>query len=211
MEGLLALSGILVACLLGTISPGPSFLLVARISISESRGNGLAAAAGMGIGGTLLALLALLGLKAIFASFPLLYSGLKVIGGVYLVYIGVQIWRGAKTPICVASEAGAEKNSFLRAFAISLFTQLSNPKAIVFYGSIFAALLPSVISPVLTILLPLCVLAIEAGWYSVVALVLSSAGPRALYLRAKFWIDRTAGGLIGLLGVKLIAAGDVAG
>ena len=134
-----------------------------------------------------------------------------MIGGAYLVYIGVQIWRGAKTPICVASETAADKNSLLRAFATSLLTQLSNPKAIVFYGSIFAALLPSVISPLLTVLLPLCVLAIEAGWYSVVALVLSSAGPRALYLRAKFWIDRTAGGLIGLLGVKLIAAGDVAG
>ena len=46
--------------------------------------------------------------------------------------------------------------------------------------------------------------AIEAGWYTIVALTFSSARPRGFYLRAKRFIDRMAGAVIGLLGVKLI-------
>ena len=211
MESIVAITGILFACLMGSISPGPSFLLVARISISESRRNGIAAAAGMGIGGMLLSILALLGLKAIFASFPIFYSGIKMLGGIYLVYIGIQIWRGAKETIYVQSDNAAKKNTAWRAFFTALFTQLSNPKAVVFYGSIFAALLPQTVSKMLTIILPVCVLLIETGWYCIVALVLSATGPRSVYLRTKVWIDRVAGGVMGMLGVKLITSSDIIG
>ena len=208
MEELIAIGGILLACTMGTMSPGPSFLLVARISISESRGNGLAAAAGMGVGGTALAVLALLGLKAVFSSMPALYNGIKFIGGLYLLYIGVQMWRGANRPLCVQAPGAGQGDSWRRSFTTSLLTQLSNPKTIVFYGSIFAALLPEAMPMVLMLALPACVFMIEAGWYSLVALVLSAAGPRAAYLKAKGVIDRTAGGLIGLLGLKLATSTD---
>jgi hypothetical protein len=57
---------------------------------------------------------------------------------------------------------------------------------------------------------PLAVFAIEIGWYAVVALALSASGPRAVYLRAKAVIDRTAGAVMGLLGLKLITAADTA-
>ena len=206
LEGLLALSGILLACAMGTISPGPSFLLVARISISESRGNGLAAAVGMGVGGTILAILALLGLKAVFSSMPILYNGMKILGGIYLVYIGLQMWRGASSPLNIQETGDKVGQSCRKAFGVSLFTQLSNPKTIVFYGSIFAALLPAALPPLLMIALPICVFLIETGWYAIVAMVLSSSAPRAVYLRAKPGIDRAAGGLIGLLGIKLAAS-----
>ena len=206
MEGMLALSGILIACTMGTISPGPSFLLVARISISESRANGLAAAVGMGVGGTVLAILALLGLKAVFSSMPILYNGMKLFGGFYLIYVGLQMWRGASSPMNVQEAGESVDQSCRKAFIASLLTQLSNPKTIVFYGSIFAALLPATLPPLLMIALPACVFLIEAGWYGIVAMVLSSAAPRAVYLRAKPGIDRTAGGLIGLLGIKLAAS-----
>jgi threonine/homoserine/homoserine lactone efflux protein len=48
------------------------------------------------------------------------------------------------------------------------------------------------------------VFAIETIWYSVVALALSSPSPRARYLASKAWIDRTAGAIMSLLGLKLI-------
>lgn len=211
MEGMVALSGILLACAMGSISPGPSFLLVARISISESRSSGLAAAVGMGVGGTILAILALLGLKAVFSSMPMLYNGMKLLGGFYLMYIGLQMWRGANSPLSIQETGGATGQSCRKAFGVSLFTQLSNPKTIVFYGSIFAALLPATLPPLLMIALPACVFLIEAGWYGIVAMVLSSAAPRAVYLRAKPGIDRTAGGLIGLLGIKLATSLDPIG
>ncbi|MDT8901606.1 LysE family translocator [Anaeroselena agilis] len=205
---MLALAGILLAVALGAMSPGPSFLFVARTSMAASRRSGLAAAAGMGVGGFAYAILALLGLKAVFAGFPWLYSLIKLGGGAYLVYIGIQMWRGAASPLADLPAADAVRNTRLRAFAMAAATQLSNPKTAVFYGSIFAALLPASPGPLFTILLPLAVFLIEIGWYSIVALLLSASAPRAAYMRAKSALDRTAGTVMGLLGVKLIAAAD---
>lgn len=48
------------------------------------------------------------------------------------------------------------------------------------------------------------IFAIETIWYSVVALVLSAPLPRAHYLASKAWLDRTAGAIMSLLGLKLI-------
>jgi threonine/homoserine/homoserine lactone efflux protein len=86
-----------------------------------------------------------------------------------------------------------------------LLTQLSNPKAAVFYGSIFAALLPASPSTWLLLVLPPSVFLVEAGWYAIVAMLFSSRRPRAIYVGAKGWIDRVAGAVMGALGVRLIS------
>jgi len=208
MDLILGLASITMVVLIGAVSPGPSFLLVARISISQSRRNGIFAAVGMGVGGAAFAMLALLGLKAVFVSIPWLYIVLKALGGTYLLYIGVQIWRGASAPIRVQPVDCQEKRTGWNSYVTALFTQLSNPKPAVFYGSIFAALLPQTTSWQFSLVLLLLVFLVETAWYSVVALLLSSAAPRAAYLRSKFWIDRVAGGIMGLLGVKLITSTD---
>jgi len=74
MEGLLAVLSIAGAITLGAMSPGPSFLLVARTSAARSRGDGLAMALAMGGGGMLFALLALAGVHVVLSSVPLLYA-----------------------------------------------------------------------------------------------------------------------------------------
>lgn len=206
METLLALAGILLACLIGAMSPGPSFLFVARTAMSASRRSGLAAAAGMGVGGLVFAVLAIMGLKAVFAAHPWLYASVKLGGGAYLVYVGIQMWRGADRPVAALPDNAAGQSTWRRSFAMALATQLSNPKTAVFYGSIFAALLPAAPGLLVTVALPLAVFAVEIGWYAVVALALSAAGPRTAYLRAKAAIDRSAGAVMGLLGLKLVAA-----
>lgn len=208
MDLIFGLASITMVVLLGAVSPGPSFLLVARISISQSRRNGLFAAVGMGVGGAAFAMLALLGLRAVFVSIPWLYFVLKVLGGTYLLYIGVQIWRGANAPINVQAVQCQEHCTGWNSYVTALFTQLSNPKPAVFYGSIFAALLPQTASWQFSLVLLLLVFLVETAWYSIVAVLLSSAAPRAMYLQSKFWIDRTAGGVMGLLGIKLITSTD---
>jgi threonine/homoserine/homoserine lactone efflux protein len=66
-EGLLAVLGIAGAITLGAMSPGPSFVLVARTSVARSRADGLAMALAMGIGGVLFALAALAGVHVVLA------------------------------------------------------------------------------------------------------------------------------------------------
>jgi threonine/homoserine/homoserine lactone efflux protein len=207
MSNTLAVISIAGAVTVGAISPGPSFVMVARTAIASSRADGLAAALGMGIGAMLFSMAALLGLNALFAVVPWLYLSIKILGGAYLIYLGAKIYRGAKRPIIVPGSAmPSVASNTARSFWLGLSTQLSNPKTAIVYTSIFAALLPHDVSLPLTLMLPLIVLLIESSWYAIVALALSSASPRDAYLRYKIWVDRIAGGVMVLLGLKLISS-----
>lgn len=204
MDPTLAFFGILGAMCVGAVSPGPSFVLVARTSIAQSRRDGLAAALGMGVGGVVFCTLALLGLHAVLAGVPWLYAGLKLFGGLYLAYLGVRIWQGARQPVAVPDGAAANAHGATRSFGFALATQLSNPKTAVVYASIFAALLPADPPLWLSATLPPAIFLIEAGWYALVAVAFSAGRPRAAYLRSKTWIDRAAGAVMGALGLRLV-------
>lgn len=204
MSSFAILMSILTALLLGAMSPGPSFVMVSRIAIVTSRQAGLAAALGMGIGGAVFAALALLGLNALLMRVEWLYLLLKLAGGIYLVYLGIRIWRAAAAPLDMPSATQPAPLSAVRAFLMGLATQLSNPKTAVVYGSIFAALLPLHPEAWVVVALPLSTFLIEFGWYCVVALAFSASRPRALYIGWKRWIDRAAGGVMSLLGLRLV-------
>lgn len=210
MPATTAIITILAALLLGAMSPGPSFVIVARNAIGLSRGDGLATALGMGIGGVFFSGIALLGLYTLLATVEWLYVSLKVAGGLYLIYLAVKIWRGAAQPLAFDAAQHTAANP-RRSFWIGLSTQLSNPKTAVYYGSIFAALLPQHPPLWSYFALPPAIFAIEAGWYTVVALCFSSRRPRDIYLRGKKWIDRVAATAVAALGLRLILTAHKAG
>lgn len=199
-----AFFGIVVAILVGAVSPGPSFVLVSRISVTASRTDGLMAALGMGFGGALFASLALAGVTTLLLQVGWLYLVLKICGGAYLVYLAMRIWRGAAQPLDIAGDQSGVRRSPLRSLGLAFLTQLSNPKTAVVYASIFAALLPASPPWALIGLLPPAIFVVEAGWYAVVALAFSATGPRRIYIGFKAWIDRLAGAVMGALGIRLI-------
>lgn len=207
MSTIASLLGILGALLIGAISPGPSFVLVSRIAVTRSRIDGLAAAVGMGLGGAIFGALALAGLSAILLQVGWLDVVLKMVGGAYLIYLGLRIWRGAADPIVVPEAAAVRSQSRIGSLSFALITQLSNPKTAVVYGSIFAALLPASPPSWLLMALPPLIFVIETAWYAVVAVAFSADGSRSLYLRSKTWIDRSAGAVLGLLGARLMVEG----
>lgn len=207
MNEVTSLIGITAALCVGAASPGPSFVMVARTAASAGRANGLYAALGMGIGALLFAIASLLGLNAVFLAVPGLYIALKLVGGLYLAYLGFRIWRGAKQALDVSADATSEASAGGRNYLLlGLATQVSNPKTAIVYASVFAAFLPPAPSLQYNLAVVALVFLIEAGWYAIVATALSSESPRAAYLRCKKWVDRTAGGIMGILGLKLAAS-----
>ena len=200
----IALLSILGTIAIGAISPGPSFVVVVRASAALSRRDGLASALGMGIGGLAFACLALAGLQALLMQVSWLYVVLKIAGGAYLCYLGYRIWRGAKVPLDTGNGAPSSGSGWRKSFAIGLATQLSNPKTAIWYASVFAAFLPADAPAWMLLVLPPLLFSIEFGWYTIVAFAFSASKPRAIYLGAKLWIDRFAGGVVGILGGKLI-------
>lgn len=198
----LSLAAMTGAIAIGSISPGPSFIQVARASMAVSRKAGLACALGMGVGSMTFATAALLGLHALFATVPWLYVLFKLGGGLYLLYIAIRLWRGAAQPL--AMPVPGQVYGHGRAFLSGLATQLSNPKTAVVLAGIFAALLPAQRPLSFDIALPAIAFAADVGWYAIVACALSAVAPRAFYLRSKKWIDRVAGAVLAALALRLV-------
>ena len=206
MQTVAALMAVAVPLSLGAASPGPSFLMVARTAAAHGRGHALRAALGMGFGGLLFALAALVGLNAVFRAVPVLYIAFKVMGGAYLCFLGLGIWRGASRTMEDCAADGAVERS-RSSFLLGLTTQISNPKTAVVYAGVFAAFMPAAPTMQFDMALVATVFLIEACWYALVATTLSALGPRTVYLRLKKRIDRCAGGILCALGLEL--AGSV--
>lgn len=209
MQETTALFGIATALAIGAASPGPSFVMVARTAVSSSRADGVSASLGMGAGGLVFATAALLGLHGLLLAVPSLYWILKVAGGLYLAWLGLRIWLGARKPLVSgAMDSNPNASAVARSFVLGLSTQVSNPKTAIVYASVFAAFLPAVSTLGFNLGVAGLAFAIEAGWYTLVALVLSSNRPRNAYLRYKAWVDRAAGGVMVALGLKLVSSAD---
>lgn len=200
-QGVSVLAAFAAVHLLVAASPGPAFLAVSRTAIGTSRAAGLIAAAAMATGALVWAVATFFGLHVLFAQAPWLYDALRLGGAAYLIYLGVgmlrEAWRGGAPVETVVPAAG--RATFLRCLAV----QLSNPKAAVFFGSIFVTLLPAE-APLWVKGAALAILVMnEFGWYALVALVLSAPRARRIYGNAKRALDALFGGFLTVLGVKL--------
>jgi threonine/homoserine/homoserine lactone efflux protein len=203
MEYVLPLAGVAIANLLAAMSPGPAFVIVTRTAMAAPLPVGMASAAGMILGAWLWAVAAVFGLAFIFTEFAWLYRIVQVAGGVYLVYVAAMIWRGASAPLNIDLGGGA-RHTKARSFAIALASQLSNPKVVVFFSSVFLALLPAHAPGWVWAAALAIVLFNETLWYVTLALSFSSAPVRRGYARIKTWLDRAVAGVLGALGLKLI-------
>lgn len=197
------LLAIAVVFMFGTMSPGPSFILVAKTAVSKPFREGIGVAIGLGLGAVFFTLLAILGLYALFKVVPVLYEVFKILGGIYLLYLAYLIWKHSNEPLSMDMKLEKSSKSFFKAVVFGFITQISNPKTAIILGTIFAALLPQNIPAYGELLLCLLAFFIDASWYCLVVVLLSTKKSQKVYLRFKKYIDRVAGTLLGALGIKL--------
>ena len=206
MDYAVALFGLAVVHLLAVASPGPSTVLVIQTAAVAGRRGGLLAAFAMMVGALAWAAAALYGLQALFAQFEWLYVAFRIGGALFLLYLAVMIWRHAKDPLPeIAVDRTAHMTGW-QGFMRALLLQLSNPKIMVFFGSIFLSVLPQNLPSWMDATVLAIVAVYVFCWFALLALLFSGGPARAFYRRAKVWIDRVMGGVLGLLGVRLIIA-----
>lgn len=201
--GLFSLLSICGVLALGAMTPGQSFILVARTAVVSSLRDGLATACGMGVGVAVFALVALLGLQSLLLAVPWLYGALKIAGGLYLIYLALQMIRASRSPLTFDA-AQTSAASAGKSFRAGLLTQLSNPNTALVFGGVFAALLSRHVAGWMYAVLPALAFLIDFLWYALVAMLLSAQAPRNAYLRFRSLFDRLGGAVMGLLGIKLL-------
>ncbi len=197
---LFVLASVGVVQFLAVMSPGPSFLVTMRTAVARSRADGLRVALGLGFGTVIWSSATLSGLDVLFRLLPWLFVAMKLGGALYLLWLAIGLWRHAADPIDRDGAAAATGNPFVE----GLLTQLSNPKVVVFFGSIFVAMVPAERPLWMSVALVAIVGFNEVAWYSAVATAFGAARLRGVYLRAKAGIDRLTGTFLGLLGLRLL-------
>jgi threonine/homoserine/homoserine lactone efflux protein len=197
---------ILLFLLLGVMSPGPSFILVAQTAMAKSRSEAIAVSVGMGLGATIFAIIASVGLFVLLDTVPWFYIGLKVIGGSYLCFLAFKMWRSSNEPVETNIASNKINSGILKMFLSGLFTQLSNPKTAIVFGSVFAAFLPKDVPEYSYYIITASTFIIDSAWYVLVATLLSTSKAQKTYIKFKKYICRVAGAFMGILGVKLISS-----
>lgn len=188
--------------LLAAASPGPTILMAARTGVTAGPAAGAMLALGCAIGAAVWAVAAWFGLALLFQVAPTLLWGLKVAGGLFLMWIAWQMWTHARAPMAEAPAAGLARSA-RGALTLGLVTQMSNPKPAVFFGAVFVGTLPPDASAPAMLLLLAVIFANEFACTLGVARLFALARVRAAYARLKTVIDRSFGGVLGLMGARI--------
>ncbi len=128
-------------CFATTLTPGPAVL--ATMSVGLRSGALAATWTGLGVATANIIWIALsvAGLSAVMAASPALFLTLKWVGAAYLVYLGLRLIlrRSSGAETVAASRSFSPRAAFIRGFVV----QITNPKAVIFFGALF----PQFITP----------------------------------------------------------------
>jgi RhtB (resistance to homoserine/threonine) family protein len=198
----LMLGTVMLVNLMGAASPGPAFLVVSRTAVGESRRAGLATGLGVASATVIWAFAMIHGLALLLAVAAWLFHLLQALGALYLLYLGWKVFRHAADPLVMtgALPSGRGMSAFRRGFLVNI----TNPKLAIFFGSIFSQVYGPGYPEWVNLVVLAAIALDEVVWYSIVALIFSSAPAQAVYVRAKRWIDRAFGGFLALIGLRLL-------
>jgi threonine efflux protein len=195
---LLALAGVWAIVV---ISPGPDFVATVHHAVSRSRRDGLLVAFGIAASNTIWVTVSIVGLGVLFARFSWLVEIIRTAGALYLTYLGVKmLWHARHHRRDSEPEVKDKHGS---AWRVGFLTDISNPKAAAFFGSLFAIFLPAHSPLWLQVASVVVVVMIAACWYGTVAYVFSFGPIARGYSRVKKWIDYVTGGILVALGIRL--------
>ncbi len=207
MDTFSTLTGIALLWGIAAATPGPNFMITARSSVGRNRRSALWVVGGICTGTTLWGMGGFFGVALLFATVPLLYGTLKLMGGGYLVWLGFRLLKAGSAGDGIYGARPTGSSEPLAAFRSGFLTTIANPKTAAFVTSLFAAAMPPDAPAWFGLLSVALMVAISAIWYSLVACLFSIGPVRTRYRKVRVWIDRLAGALFVGLGVQL-AVGD---
>jgi threonine efflux protein len=190
---------IALALAVAVVIPGPNVLAVTSTAIRDRRA-GIQMGLGVATGDMLWAVSALVGLGAALAHARPAFEALRWLGAAYLLWFAWRMWRAPVNDVGPAEVVGPSRHTFAR----GIIVDLANPKAAIFFTTLFASLVPVQLDVRLGLLVVATVASIVYGWYLTLALVFSRPSVQDLYRRAARKVNRVAAGAIGVLGVRLV-------
>ena len=192
---------------LAVVAPGPDFAVTIRQSVRFGRLVGICTALGIGAGISVHVLYTLLGVGALMHTTPWLLTVAKVIGGAYILYLGVSLLR-SKPKSAIEGEKTSEEpvveQTLFKAFSTGFLTNATNPKATLFFLAIFTTIISAQTPLQIQAFYGLWMCFVNALWFVIVALFFSSSKVRLLFMRMGHWFERTMGVVLILFAGRLM-------
>lgn len=206
MTGHLHLSLIMLAAFVAVASPGPAVMAIAGTAMRAGRRTGLAFASGVSTGSVTWSIAAAAGLSAVMLANAWLIEAIRWCGALYLLFLAFRSARAALKPGEGAMPQGFAAATLRRAYGRGLALHLTNPKAILFFGSLYSFGVPADASVGDLALIVVCV-----GIQSTVilhgyALLFSNPAVVRGYLKLRRWFEGAFAAAFGYAGVTILTA-----
>ena len=169
--GLIAAFGLIH--LVALVSPGPDFVVACRNSLLYSRTIGIYTAVGFGLGICVHISYAVFGLSWLIANNELIFTVIQYLGAFYLMLIGIQSLRSFQSQIGQEPATASSRISPFRAVRIGFITNVLNPKATLFFLSLFSTMLNPTVGELTLVVIALLLVVTTILWFSLVALLIS--------------------------------------
>ena len=186
-----------LVCASGAISPGPSLAVVIRNTVKGGRVQGVMTGIGHGLGLTIYAFIAVMGLSTILTGNETLFSTIQIAGSFWLIWIGYNMIRSSSKEL---SEHHGE--SGVKGFAEGFMISFLNPKILVFFVAVFSQFIYGELTRIDRAIIVLVAGVIDTSWYVFIALLLAGARLIEKIKKYSFWIDRATG--VFLIGIALV-------
>ena len=189
------------------LSPGPDVLLIAKSSASTSRANTLKIILGISVGIVVWVVLTLLGFTVLMQQFSWIQQVLMLLGGVFLARMGWAMLNGGLKTL--KQETNLDDGQLLAApdsknhFLLGLLTNLSNPKTLIYFSSVFSLALSSSASAHLKTQLAVIIPIQTFLVFALFMLIMSMPKIKAAYQRSGSYIDIISGGLFLIFAIWL--------
>ncbi len=188
--------------LLAVMSPGPDFIMVVKNSLSHSRRSGIYSAVGLGLGITVHVTYCLLGIALIISRSILIFSIIKYIGAAYLLYIGIKSLRAKphEEAIAVGEHAKVDLTK-LQALRMGFLTNVTNPKATLFFLSLFTLVIHPGTPLVVKLIMGSEMVLATMAWFSIVTVIVSHRLVRNRIGKIQHYLEKFMGGVLILFGI----------
>ncbi|MGX4677629.1 LysE family transporter [SAR92 clade bacterium H246] len=190
--------------LLAAASPGPDFVLVSQQTLSNGKRAGLLCSIGIALGLSVHILYSAFGLAAVIANSSSALWLIKLLGGSYLIYLGINGLR-AKARSGEATTAVANQTA-LKTIGLGFLCNALNPKAPIYFISLFTIVLSQNTPAQHLLIYGIWMMVLQFAWFSFLTLLLSRPMVTDRFQALGHWIDRVAGGAILLLGIKVLVS-----
>lgn len=188
-------------------TPGPDVLLIAKSSASTTRFNTLKIILGISVGILIWVILTLLGFTVLIEQFPWIQQVLMMIGGIFLARMGWAMLKGGLQNLNQNFEMDTLSSNTMATpqhyFLSGLFTNLSNPKTLIYFSSVFSLALSSSASHHLKMQLAVIIPIQTFVVFALFMLIMSMPKMKASYQRAGSYIDTLSGALFLIFAVLL--------